>query len=301
MLFPGALGDLCLLAPSLASAMGRGVQVELCVQRSLVPLARLLLPSIEVGPPMDGALMASLFAPTVAAELACVLRRADRVHAWLRRTDDGGLAARFAALGVSAALHAVPRDDASEHVGRDYAAMIGLTDDPGPLRVAAPPTSIALPWTGGASGRLVLHPGAGSAAKVWSFDGFRCVADAWRSDGGEVAVLLGPAEEAHVARWNASGHHVLSGLAILDAVAAIASASTWLGNDAGTSHLAGVVDRRGVVLFGPTRAARWRPLGGRLTTVDFAGRTLDAVAREVREHLGAPSVRPYLDTPNHRH
>ena len=206
VLFPGALGDLCLLAPSLASAMERGLHVELCVQRSLVPLARVLLPSVEIGPAIDGGLMASLFAPTVAPELADVLRRADRVHAWLRRTDDGSLAARFAALGVSATLHAVPRDDADEHVGREYAAMLGLSDDPAPLRVTAPPSSLALPWTGGASGRLVMHPGAGAAAKVWSLDGFRRVADAWRSDGGEVAVLLGPAEEAHVARWNASGH-----------------------------------------------------------------------------------------------
>lgn len=293
VLFPGALGDLCLLAPSLARVIENGVRVELCVQRMLMPIARLLLPAAEIGPPMDGAVMSSLFAASVDPVLAAALQRADRVHAWLARADgDGGVSARLGAYGAVASLHAVPRGDAPQHVVGDYAAMLELPTLPPPLRMAPPSGSASVPWSGGDAVRLVVHPGAGAAAKVWSPDGFRRVADDWRRHDGEVAVLLGPAEEDQAPTWAASGHAVLVGSSIVAAAAAIASAPSWLGNDSGMSHLAGALGRRGVVLFGPTRPARWRPLGGRLAVVEFLGRALDVVVRDVRAHLGAPFSRP---------
>lgn len=290
LLFPGALGDFCLMAPSLGSVLAEGAVVELCVQRSLLAFARLLLPAAEIGPPMDGAVMGSLFGPVIDPALAAIVRRADRVHAWLRRaTDADALRDRIASLGSSVVFHAVPRDDAGRHVGHEYAAMLGLGAPPARLRMTAPPPSIELPWRGLEASRLVLHPGAGGVAKAWNREGFRRVADGWRGRDGEVCVLLGPAEEADERTWIASGHTVLAGLSLVDAAATVASAPTWLGNDAGMSHVAGLLDRRGVVLFGPTRATRWRPLGGALATVDFAGRALDAVVREVDARLDARS------------
>ena len=48
----------------------------------------------------------------------------------------------------------------------------------------------------------------------------------------------------------------------LPTVAAIARlASAFVGNDSGVSHLAAAVGAPGVVIFGPTDPARWRPLG----------------------------------------
>lgn len=293
VLFPGALGDLCLVAPSLARLVEEGVGVELCVQRTLMPLARLLLPATELGPPMDGTAMSSLFGASVDPALAAALRRAERVHAWLARADGAGaVAERLAAYGANVSLHAVPRGDGPRHVVDDYAAMLELPSPPAPVRIVPPPAPAVLPWAGPDARRLMIHPGAGAAAKVWSRDGFRRVADDWCRDGGEVAVLLGPAEEDQVPTWTASGHAMVVGSSIVEAAVAIASAPAWLGNDAGMSHLAGVLDRRGVVLFGPTRPARWRPLGGRLAVVEFRERPLDAVVRDVHAQLGAPFSRP---------
>jgi ADP-heptose:LPS heptosyltransferase len=293
VLFPGALGDLCLLAPALADAVERGARVELCVQRSLVPLARLLLPRVVIGPSMDGAVMSSLFAAALDPALVTALGRAEHVHAWLARADgDGRLGERFAELGVSATLHAVPRSDAAHHVVLDYAAMLGLPEAPAPLRFTAPSASFALPWGATGADRLLIHPGAGGSAKIWAIDAFRRLAEHWRADGGEAAVLLGPAEEQQAPVWERSDHAVLTGLSILDTSAAIASAGWWLGNDSGMSHVAGALDRRGVVLFGPTRASRWRPFGGRLAAVDFAGRDPELVVGDVRAHLGVPFPRP---------
>lgn len=299
VLFPGALGDLCLLAPALAAATAHGARIALSVQRSLEPVATLLLPTVALGPPMDGAAMASLFGEALDPALARWLGAADRIDAWLARADrDGVVAARLAALAVPFALHAVPRDDdGHDHASRDYALALGSTASMAPLDVTPPVASIALPWGQPPARRLVLHPGAGAPAKVWAADGFRRVADGWRKAGGEVVVLLGPAEASEVHAWTAAGHEPLVGLPIREAAAVIASAPTWIGNDSGMSHLAGALGRRGVVVFHSTRPERWRPIGGRLTVVECGGRPPEVVAHDVLTFLAAT----YLDTPKLQH
>jgi hypothetical protein len=289
VIFPGALGDLCLLAPSLAALRARGVAVALSVQRSLGPVARMLLPALEIGPPTDGMAMASLFGAVLDPTLAHWLEGAERVHAWLARADDAAaVSSRLAACGAVVALHSVPRHDDGHHVSADYAAALGLMETPRAL-VAVTPSSAAVPsWQRPEGARLVVHPGAGARAKVWAQEGFRRVADDWRSAGGDVAVLLGPAEEGEVGTWTTAGYVPETGGSIIDAAALIASAPAFVGNDSGLSHLAGALDRRGVVLFGPTRPARWRPLGGRLAVVAFSARSVDEVARDVLARLGAP-------------
>ncbi len=303
VLFPGALGDLCLLAPVLAALGARGARVEVSVQRSLVPVLKMLLPAAGVGPPIDGAAMSSLFGGELEPALARWLVSADHVHVWFARGDrDHEASARFTALGVPATWHAVPRDDGARHVSVDYAAALGIAAPVVNARVVPPPTSVVLPWRApGPAGRLVIHPGAGAAAKMWALDGFRRVADAWRAAGGEVAVVLGPAEHDQLGAWRAAGHGPIVGLPIADVAMLVVSAPTWLGNDSGLSHLAGALDRRGVVLFGPTRAARWRPLATGLVTVEFRDRALDAVVSDVCARLESSAPPSCLDTPSRRH
>ncbi len=291
-----------MLAPALAEIAARGERVDLSVQRALVPVARMVLPTAGLGPPMDGAAMGSLFGPALEAALAERLRTADRIHAWLRRGDrDGALSRRLGAFGVPFALHEVPRADAPHHASIDYATALGVAPLVAVPRATAPPPSLPLPWRRQAARRLVLHPGAGASGKMWTLEGFRRLSDAWEAAGGEVVVLLGPAESAHADAWRAVGRAPLVHLAITDAAALIASATFWVGNDSGMSHLAGALARAGVVVFTTTRAARWRPLGGRLAAVEVGGRTLDAVVTEIRGRLGWLAAPPYLDTPRPRH
>lgn len=287
VLFPGALGDLCLLTPALAAIAAGGARVELSVQRSLGPVATMLLPSVTLGPPIDGAVMATLFADEMSAALREWLLGADRVHAWLGRGDgDGHLHARFGELGLVTSMHTVVRTDGQLHAGEEYAAALGLTGPSPPVRVTPPACSAPVPWRRTGSPRVVVHPGAGAGAKCWASDGFCRVAEAWIEADGEAAVLLGPAEESEAGSWKARGYEPLTGLSIVEAAALIASAPHWVGNDSGMSHLAGALGRWGVVLFGPTRPQRWKPLGGALATVEFGGRSVEAVAREVVARLG---------------
>ncbi len=300
VIFPGALGDLCLLASALARLRARDAVLTVSVQRQLAAIVPVLVPDARLGPPVDGAAMATLFADAPTPELRAWLAGADRVDAWVARSDvaDRVRARLAAASGGVVRLHAVPRADGDRHVEEEYLAALDVA--------TVPAVSIAVPsadgraWRGRTDARLLIHPGAGSPAKRWSAEGFRRVADASAAAGGEVNVLLGPADTDDTAYWRASGHRVLGELA-LDAVAALlAGASRYVGNDSGVSHLAGALGRRGVVLFGPTRPERWRPIGGALHAVRFAGRAVADVAREVHAALAAIPA-SYLDTPHRRH
>jgi hypothetical protein len=111
-----------------------------------------------------------------------------------------------------------------------------------------------------------------------------------------------------MARWLGVGDTLVHGLSVLDAGALLASAPRYVGNDSGVSHLAGAVARQGVVLFGPTRAARWRPRGGGLRALEFSDADPRTLARTILASLGIPGTAPAphggatsLDTPTPEH
>ncbi len=289
LVFAGALGDFLLLAPSIA-ALRTQATVALSVPRALEPLARDLFPG-TMGPPADGAAMATLFGAVVDPGVAAWLRGAARLDAWLG--DPATLACHARALGIATArrLH-VERGASGPHAGAAYAAMLGVT----PLRPAIPSA-----WEEGVRRRpraLVLHPGAGGAAKRWAAGGFRALADAWRVRGGEATVLLGPAEEGEAPDWHDSGHEIVTGLELRQVARLLAAVPRYVGNDSGISHLAALLGCRGVVLFGPTRPARWRPLADDLAPLVFAGRRDEDTRARVLTRL---TTAGHLDTPTHRH
>ena len=45
-------------------------------------------------------------------------------------------------------------------------------------------------------------------------------------------------------------------------------ARAYVGNDSGISHLAGAAGTSGIVFFGPTKSAIWRPLGSGLRIIE---------------------------------
>ena len=290
LVFAGALGDFLLLAPSIAALRATGAAVELSVPRALEGLAHDLFPG-AAGPPADGASMRSLFTSEIDPTLATWLRGAARLETWLGEPDV--LERHRRALGIAAVrrLH-VERGEVGPHASEAYASMFGVR----PLIPAIPRT-----WRDGPQERrraLVIHPGAGALAKRWTASGFRAVADAWRARGGEAIILLGPAEDGEETHWRTSGHEVASGLDLRAVATLLTRVPRYIGNDSGISHLAGILGRRGLVLFGPTSPARWRPLGGGLEPLIYAGRTEDETRAQLLTWLAAAA---YLDTPTDRH
>lgn len=295
LLFPGALGDVVLLAPAV-TALARSTRVALSVQRTVRPVAAGLMPA-TLGPPVDGAAMSALFGTRpLEASLSAWLHGADSVHAWFGG-HQGDLEAGLARAGIGQLhCHAVHRDDGPEHAGLAYAADLGVR---GPitapiLRLPSPATPPM--WGTERAGRLVIHPGAGARAKRWPVDLSFALADAWRTQGGEVTVLCGPAEDDLVQLWRATSHRVVADVDLAVAASLIASAPLYVGSDSGISHLAGALARDGVVLFGPTNPARWCPRGGRLHALPFDTTVVDIVSI-----LGSMTSSGCLDTPPNRH
>lgn len=132
----------------------------------------------------------------------------------------------------------------------------------GPLKPPSPWLETARRWRerAGAQGRppLLIHPGSGSRLKNWPAANFRGLAQKAAELGWPAVFLLGPGEAGRADEF--SGWPVWPDLP-LTTVAGLLSGAVYAGNDSGISHLAGLSGAGGVVVFGPTDPAVWRPEG----------------------------------------
>ncbi len=120
---------------------------------------------------------------------------------------------------------------------------------------------------------FVVHPGGGANpgvtmdTKRWSPERFAAVGAALLvQHGGTLAIVGAASDAATVAATVAAcppGTHDLGGLLSLDELGALcARATLYVGNDAGTSHLAEACGAPMVVVFGPTDPAQYGPTDG---------------------------------------
>ena len=121
---------------------------------------------------------------------------------------------------------------------------------------------------------ILLHVGSGGRRKRWPLDAFLQTARRLLARGLRPALRAGPAEleDAELRRALVDQRH-----ASRDApaptvecddnevlAALLSAADAFLGNDAGPTHLAALLGTPTLALFGPSRAAVWRPLGARV-------------------------------------
>ena len=275
LVFPGALGDLLLALPALRSIAARhaGARRTLAVNEPLRAFAH-LTDVAQTVVSLDAAEAAGLFG---GSRLPTWMEGRPRLYTWLGARDDQARA-RLAAL---ARVHffTVERGPGTEHAAAVYSRAVGAPAGIRALAAAArvdPPASRVAEGLLERLGRpvLAIHPGAGTRAKRWDAAGFVQVGHWWRQAGGGVVEIGGPAE---------AGEPPLLGTAaardwpLPDLAALLARSDLYLGNDSGVSHLAGAVGTAGVVLFGPTAARRWRPLGRQLVTLQARAAGPDAI------------------------
>lgn len=124
---------------------------------------------------------------------------------------------------------------------------------------------------GAADGPVVVHPGSGGREKCWPAERFETLVAELRAGGRTVVPVLGEAEGERwepevIARWREElGAKALTSLdELLDLVR---SASLYVGNDAGPTHLAAQLGAPTVALFGPSNPRVWAPLGPRVTVL----------------------------------
>jgi hypothetical protein len=120
-----------------------------------------------------------------------------------------------------------------------------------------------------ASEDVLVHPGSGSRRKNWPPERFAAVV---RELPGPVRLIVGEADaQAAAAVEQALGAQLprLEHPPLAELAARLAGCHAYVGNDSGVSHLAGLCGAKAVVLFGPTPAAVWHPLGPRVHVLDF--------------------------------
>jgi len=134
----------------------------------------------------------------------------------------------------------------------------------------------------------------------WPLDRFVALADAAASEGASPVFLLGPAERDLLAPLRAKapvalmpGCDVTAGRTLDNVDLTIALGRRLTGavsNDCGLAHLLAAADRPLLVLFGPSNAARWRPVGAHvetLTAQQFGGHAMESIPVEaVRDAFG---------------
>ena len=265
LIFPGALGDVLLVLPTLRRLRHRHcpARTVLVVSESQRALAR-IIDVADVVASLDDADAAWLFGgSTVPRWLAA----GSTVFSWLGVREP--LGERQRRLAENAYLLSVERGPGRAHAAVAYARAAGVPADRRRLAAGAaitPPDSVraAALVEGLRRPLLAVHRGAGASAKRWALDGFADVASWWQRSHGDVIELLGPAEAGEPPL---TGARTAAGWALPDVAALLGFADAYVGNDSGVSHLAGTVGTRGVVLFRVTAPSRWRPLSPRLVAL----------------------------------
>jgi hypothetical protein len=257
VLFAGALGDFLLALPALRG-LGAGGRVVLGVRAPLVGMAALAGAAARVVALDDQAM--AVFLGGGAPPPWWPAR--PRVVSWFG-ADDPAIRARLGAHAADAEFLRIERGPGPRHAACAYAAVAGIPCDWEALVALGAMGPAAAPAPAVPARALVVQRGAGAPAKRWHAAGFARVAAWWRERGGTVIDLAGPAEHGCPPL---AGAIAVRERPLVEVVHVLTGAAAFVGNDSGPSHLAGALDLPGVVLFGPTDPARWRPLARRLDT-----------------------------------
>jgi ADP-heptose:LPS heptosyltransferase len=141
---------------------------------------------------------------------------------------------------------------------------------------------------------VLVHPGSGAKRKCWPPNRFVELIRKLRDEGRNVRVALG---EVELETWPADDLRHIESVAdfvrprdYVELLDEVTSAGSYVGNDSGPSHLAGIVGLPTVALFGPSNPTHWHPLGPRVEVV--RGATMDDITvDQVHQALGAVTNR----------
>lgn len=119
---------------------------------------------------------------------------------------------------------------------------------------------------------VIMHPGAGSAAKRWPLASFLALTRELRRAGVRCCWTLGPADEALLGALHAAGEGaaVLAPSDLAALVAVVQRAAVVVSADCGVAHVAALAGVSTVVLFGPTDDRLWTPPSRKTTVLRLA-------------------------------
>jgi ADP-heptose:LPS heptosyltransferase len=297
VIFPGALGDLICLVPTLRAIARRhpGVPLELMARAELARFATGRL-GITHGHSIDRREVAQLFVARggpIAEEARAFFGSFAQVYSFFA-ADDAHFRAALAAAAEGRASCFPFRPPGAGHVAAGYLREIG-EDVAEPfdcsIELSREDLDVAedrLVGLGLEAGHyLMVLPGSGSPAKNWPVGNFVALAKRLASRIRSL-VILGPAESTLEPLFGASGMLTISQVDLIETAALARLSRGFVGNDSGVSHLATAAGAPGLAIFGPTDPARWRPLG-RTTVIrrePLSALSPDEVAARISEIIG---------------
>ena len=288
---PGALGDVLLAIPALRALRAECSAVTLAAQPRLGALLQ-ALGVIDAHVALDALGLDALFVDDPARGPR--LPPLSRLVSWFGARDPS-FVRRLTRLvpGAVVAPSSDERFPVHAHLLGTVAAPPGDWCAPlappaavraqGAAALAAAGADAPPPW-------LVVHPGAGSAAKCWPAEAFaRAIVTLAGRARMNVVVHQGPADAAAA---GALRRHLGAGVVwlvepSLPALAGVlAHARLYLGNDSGVSHLAAALGVPALILF-DARHLAWRPWQpqARVRTVTLDALVPDEVSAVVDELL----------------
>jgi hypothetical protein len=287
---PGALGDVLLAIPALRALRGgSGAPLALAAQPRIGALL-VALGVVAHSLDFDSLGLDALFVddPACRPRLPAV----ERLVCWFGARDPV-FTRRLTGLVTNAVVAPsfVPGRPVWEHLLATLDAPTGAWCAPVVVPEAVRVEGLAALARAGFDGPrpwLVVHPGAGSAAKCWPAEAFaRTITTLAARARVNVVVHVGPADAESAA---ALRRHLGAGVAwlvnpSLPALAgALAHATIYLGNDSGVSHLAAALGVPSLVLF-DARHLAWRPwwAGARVRTVTLSHVVGDEITTIVDE------------------
>jgi len=122
--------------------------------------------------------------------------------------------------------------------------------------------------------RIVLHLGAGTAAKRWPLEHWRRLIDRLKAEHHGTLIVIGTHDERHLtaaAMANRNARHVVDWtgeLGVIEVACLLERADLFIGADSGPAHLAAAMRTPTVVLFSGTNNVRqWQPQGDHVHVV----------------------------------
>jgi ADP-heptose:LPS heptosyltransferase len=287
---PGALGDVLLAIPALRALRATaGAPLVLAAQPRIGALLQ-ALDVVERTVAFDSLGLDALFVDDPARHPR--LPEVRRLVCWFGARDPV-FVRRLTALVPGAAV--APSTPEQGLVWQHLVGTIGAAPGAWCMPVAVPDRvraegaqALAAAGCEGPRPWLLVHPGAGSAAKCWPAEAFaRTITTVAARARVNVTVHAGPADGEPAA---ALRRHVGAGVAWLvepslsTLAGALAQATLYLGNDSGVSHLAAALGVPSLVLF-DARHLAWRPwwAGARTRAVSVTAALPDDIAGVVSE------------------
>ncbi len=269
IIFPGALGDLICLAPTIFAIARRhhGDEIELMARAELADFAVGRLGVIRAHS-IDRREVALLFRESANDDDDQARRFFSlfaRIYCFFSAQDALFRRALIEASGPGVTTFHPFRPQEKGHVAAAYLKDVTGNDRVDEIAINFMASDLegearAISRIAEPKKFVAIFPGSGSAKKNWPIEKFSALADQINEET-QAVFILGPAEDSSEKMLREAGLSVIKNQPLGTVAALARMASIFVGNDSGVSHLAAAAGTPGVVLFGPSDPDRWRPLG----------------------------------------